>query len=349
MESKKLYIILGAAGLLLILALLLFPSEKKGSGKKKKSEYTVESQSSASDEVPSMLKDQAMSMFQNDDLLSYDELMEGMRNGKIDIVGELWAFRRKCPTDFTYEQCNEMIRTFLLSNYPAPHNKELAAMFEKYLKYEFELRSFKQDPNLKFEDRYEQIKKKRRDIFKDEEARLIFGLEEAKVNFLQANSSFLQSSKNLSGEDRIKAYEKMREQVYGPYYKTVTEREPKFTKYETEVSLRENDFRKLSDSEKTAKLESVQEKYFGKDGVERIRKVKAELEEENKRISIFQEKEKKFLSANSSLNEKEKLEKLDKLRLEVFGSQEAADSYRRQQEFIEYLKGEEARLKKKGK
>jgi len=349
MERKKLYIILGAAGILLVLAFFLLPSNSKGNKKKKNIDSTFESQSSSSEEVPSMLKEQAMSMFQNEDLLSYEELMEGMRNGKIDIVGELWAFRRKCPADFTHEQCNEMIRTFLLSNYPAPHNKELAAMFEKYLKYEFDLRSFKQDPNLKFEDRYEQIKKKRRNIFKDEEAKLIFGMEEAKVNFLEANSSFLQTSKNLTGDERIKAYEKMREQVYGQYYKTVTDREPKFTKYETEVTLRENDFKKLSDSEKTAKLESVQEKYFGKDGVERIRKVKAELEEENRKISAYQEREKKFLSANSSLSEKERLEKLDKLKLEVFGSQEAADSYKRHQEFIEYMKGEEARLKKKGK
>ncbi|MCP5501738.1 MAG: lipase chaperone [Leptospiraceae bacterium] len=280
----------------------------------------------------------AESIFYDKNMISdVNELLELARKGKINLVSELWAMRRKCPEDYRFEQCNNMLSVFIDKNFPPPGNETLKKLLSKYLKYEIEMRDFKTPENLKLSERYELIKQKRRELFSEEEAKLIFGLEESKVTFSEASRNFYKETKDLSGEERIKKYEELKKTVYGDYYSSMKERETPFNNYEVEISLRENDFKKLKDDDKKQKMIELQTKYFGKEGAERIQKVYAQLEEEKQKESEYTKAEEKFLKDNTGLSEEDKTEKLKALRIQYMGEQ-GAEEYIRRKQYEESLK-----------
>ena len=81
---------------------------------------------------------------------------------------------------------------------------------------------------------------------------------------------------------------------------------------------------------------AIQEKYFGKDGADRIQKSIEEASKEEKKIQDYEKKEAEFLSQNSGINLKEKEEKLREIRINILGKEEA-DAYARRKELEEAL------------
>src|SRR6185295_5973015 len=102
---------------------------------------------------------------------------------------------------------------YISKRFPFPDNEKLVALLDKYLKYEVTMTQFKIPENLTTEQRYALIKQKRREIFGGDDANLVFGLEESKVNFNFAYQNFAKTSANTPGDARIAQYEQLRKQT----------------------------------------------------------------------------------------------------------------------------------------
>ncbi|MCB1190590.1 MAG: lipase [Leptospiraceae bacterium] len=271
------------------------------------------------------------SMLDSTDFINYDEFMEGIKTGKRNFVWEIWALREKCPADYTLDHCNHHILGIIEQNYSSPIKEELKRIFTAYFKYELNIRETGIGKSQgEFTERYQDLKKIRREFFSDEDANLVFGMEEAQIEFMEAAANFAKESEKLTGAEKVKKYETLKKQIYGAYYDAMVEREDKYQNYQTELNFKEEDFKNLSETEKTQALRSIQEKHFGKEEVERmLAEAKKEedlrLEQENK-IKEYESKEKEFLSDNENLSPEERDKKLSELRESILGKEEA-ESY----------------------
>lgn len=271
--------------------------------------------------------------------LRFEDILSRAKSGELNLVSELWNLRRQCPEGSTREQCHEYIKAFIQNEYSGEDAKRLIGMLSNYLKYEEAMVQL--DPTSKSytnQERYEQIKQLRRKYFAKEDAELIFGLEEATADFSFNRKNFLDETKNLKADERIRLYEDFRKKSFGTFYKAVAAREPKFDKFETEMDLRQNELSKLSGTERETKEKEVRIRYFGKDGNDRMEKVLKEMKEEEEKISKLQVEEKNLLKAYPNLSESEREKKLMELRVQTLGSKELAEEYSRRMEYEKTLK-----------
>jgi hypothetical protein len=275
--------------------------------------------------------DLSTSPFKDVDPKPYLVLLEDLKSGKINFVWEVWALRRNCPADYTASQCDASIMAYIEKSYSSPDKEKLKELFKSYFQYENEMRQMEFPKDISFEEKYELIKKKRREMMGGEKSDLVFGMEESQVNFLKASKDFIDSSKSMNPEERVKKYEELRKKNYGSYYENVMKREDSYAHYQTEIDLREKELSGLSGEEKDKKLATLQVKYFGKEGAERIAKAKQEELAEQKKITDYENAEKEFLSANSSLSDKDKQAKLKDLRVKYLGAEDAEAYLRRKQ------------------
>ncbi|TGL45030.1 lipase secretion chaperone [Leptospira perdikensis] len=274
--------------------------------------------------------------------LRFDEILARAKSGELNLISELWSLRRQCPEGSTREQCHEYIKAFIQNEYGGDDAKRLVSMLSNYLKYEEAMVHL--DPSSKSytnQERYEQIKQLRRKYFAKEDAELIFGLEEATADFSFNRKNFLDETKNIKAEERIRLYEDYRKKSFGTFYDAVAAREPKFDKFETEMDLRQNELSKLSSTEREAKEKEVRIRYFGKDGNDRMEKVLKEMKEEEEKISKLETEEKTFLKNNPNLSNSEREKKLMELRVQTLGSKELAEEYSRRLEYEKTLKNSE--------
>lgn len=341
--DKKVSIGIIVLALVLVISYLVFggsPSKKKYSSSVSGDMQDGKSQVGSSTTQPfgdqSGLWDEALSPFQGTEKKGYLELIADLKSGKVNFTWEVWALRRKCPADYTPLQCDETIYKFLDTNYASPDKEKMKELFKAYFQYEDEARKMEFPANISFQERYEILKQRRRSIVGEEKAELFFGMEESQVAFIPAAKNFIESSKNMNPDERVKKYEELRKKTYGSYLNAVTGREDSFDHYQTEISLREKELAGLSAEEKEKKLGSLQTKYFGKDGAERIAAANKELAAQNKKISDYEKAEQEFLSSNNGISEKDKAEKLKELRIKMLG-EEDAESYARQKQYEEEI------------
>ncbi|TGL09825.1 lipase chaperone [Leptospira levettii] len=282
----------------------------------------------------------AKSIFSPDgQFLRFDEIIAKAKSGDLNLISELWNLRRQCPEGSTREQCHEYIKAFIQNEYSGEDAKKLLNLLTNYLKYEEAMVQL--DPSSKAftnAERYEQIKQLRRKYFSKEDADLIFGLEEATADFSFNRKNFLEETKNLKAEERIRLYEEYRKKSFGAYYNAVVSREPQYDKFETEMDLRQNELTKLFGAERESKEREVRTRYFGKDGNERMEKVLREMKEEEEKISKLEIEEKNLLKNNPNLSNAEKEKKLMELRIKTFGNKELAEEYSRRLEYENSLK-----------
>ena len=331
MQKKHIYILAG----ILVAAVAAFFIFSGNGGKKggKKNDMSTNDQNLYPLGDPGSVFTEATSAIQSSGgALNYNDLMTGLKSGKINFVWELWAMRRNCPENYTGDQCDSAILEYIEKNYNSPEKENLKQLFSKYFKFEKEMKQNEMPKDLSFEERYDLIKKKRKEILGEEDASLVFGMEESQVGFVEATKNFNSLNKKLSGDDRVKKFEDLKKKTYGQYYDAITSREEKFENYQVELNLRESELGGLKGDDKDKKLRSIQEKYFGKEGADRIAKMNEENLAMEKKIADYEKQEKEFLSQNSSLGDKEKKEKLDALRVKALG-QEEADSYASRKEF----------------
>ncbi|TGK08577.1 lipase chaperone [Leptospira fletcheri] len=325
-------ILVGVFLIMLVIFIVWEPSSKRGSHGSNAEDsdgFTVSRNESGELILNPEVMDTSRSIYKDGEWLSYDDIMKFAANGELDLVSELWALRRRCPTGYTIDQCNEVVKAFLLDHYPGVAGEKLMAMFRKYLTYEQVLRSYELPRDIKQDEAYELIKKKRREVFSDQEAKLIFGLEESERQYQFGLSDFMSETKNLPGDKRLNRYEDYRKAVYGNYYDAVVKREPKFNKYETELFLRENDMNKLSAVQKDPQLRSIREKYFGKDGADRIEKVYKDIEVQKNKETEIDREEQAWLRANPTAKSADRDKAISAIRTKILGSQEAEEYGRR--------------------
>jgi len=332
--SKKILLpLLGLVGLLLValfLSYLLREKKTTPHGRIDAPENFFTSPFSSSDGSMDTMES---SLFQPDgNFLSFFEVMAKARSGEISLVSELWALRRQCPENATREQCKSLLISFLQKEYGTEDASKLIELLEKYYSYEEELskRDFASKANL--EDKYDRIKELRRQIFSKEDAELIFGLEEAQVEYQFAGKRFLEETKKLSGEERVKQYEIFRKKVYGNYYPVVLNREPAYDRYTMELELRSIELEKLPLEKREEKERELRIRYFGKEGNQRMEKVAEDLRKEREREEKLLQLEKDFLQKNPRLSDKEKEARIFDLRVQTLGGKDAAEEYSRRRE-----------------
>jgi lipase chaperone LimK len=325
--NQRNYLMIGfAIGLVLLLAFLFWPN---GSGKEKQGkgeETTTEefrNQGDISREIGRNFMGNYTSIFdQGGGIPDSNEFFDSLKTGKMNFIWELWALRDKCPPDSTIHQCNSLILAMIDEKINPPGNEDVKKLFIQYFEYEAEL--VKKSPKEgAFEDRYEDLKKFRREHFKDEEALLVFGMEEAQVDFIKESKEFIDKSEKMSGDERVKRYEEIKKKAYGSFYESMVSREEKFDHYQNEIMLREKELANLGPEQKDSKLRSLQEKYFGKEGAERIAQVQKEESEYRKKLEDFDKKEASFLKENTGLKPEELQKKLTEFRVQNLGAEEA--------------------------
>ena len=281
---------------------------------------------------PEELSAEARSMFEGLEVLSYEQLIIAARKGEVSLVSELWRLRRRCPKEMDRYECNIRIRQFVLDKFLPPGNEQLAELLTKYLKYEEEMSRFKMPEGVTLKEQYQIIRDKRREFFGPEDAKLVFGYEETKADYAATFQDFAENTKGMSGDQRMKAYEEMRKKALGDYYETIVAREPKFTKYETEMSLREGDLSGMDGGARTAYVTEMREKYFGKEGAQRMAAVDEQIAERDETLATYQKAEAEFLKQNQELSGEALDKKLMELRVQHFG-QEEAEAYTRREKY----------------
>ena len=266
-------------------------------------------------------------IFQDDNTIPYQEILDKLKSGEMNFVWEIWALREaKCDKQLNIDECEEALISFIDKRYTGLDAKNLMELFKKYFNYERAVKKLQLPANATFDKRYELIKAKRREVLQEEDAKLLFGMEESQVDFMNSAYQFTQESKKLSGEERVKNYEELKRKTYGPYYDALVKREDKFEHFRTELSLREDDLHKLSAGEKESKIHELEVKYFGKDAAEKMAQARKETSENAAKIKDYEKQEKEFLAKNTGISQKEKDDKLRQLRIQVLG-QEEADAY----------------------
>jgi len=341
--DKKVSIGIIALALVIVVSYLVFggnTSKKKSASNVSEDIQDGNSQLSGNTTQPfgdqSGLWDEALSPFQGTEKKGYLELIADLKSGKVNFTWEVWALRRKCPTDYTPSQCDATIYKFLETNFSSPDKEKMKELFKAYFQYEDEARKMEFPSNLSFQERYDILKQRRRSIVGEEKAELFFGMEESQVAFIPAAKNFIESSKNMDPNERVQKYEELRKKTYGSYLESVTGREDSFDHYQTEILLREKELAGLNGDDKEKKLASLQTKYFGKDGAERIAAANKEIAAQNKKISDYEKAELEFLSSNNGISEKDKEQKLKELRVKMLG-EEDAESYARQKQYEEEI------------
>ncbi|MEQ9364549.1 MAG: lipase secretion chaperone [Leptospirales bacterium] len=281
---------------------------------------------------PEGLSRDAESMFDGIEVLSYEQLIQAARKGEVSLVSELWRLRRQCPEEMDRYDCNIRIRQFIMDKFLPPGNEQLVELFTKYLKYEEEMSRFELPRDLTLKQQYKLIQEKRRDFFGPEDAQLVFGFEEAKAEYATEFKGFQDKTAGLSGDARMQAYESMRKKAYGDYYETVVAREPKFSKYEVELELRNVDLAGLDSEKRDVYVTEMREKYFGKEGAARMAAVDAEIAERETKLSAYKSAEAELLQNNAELSGEARDEKLMELRIKHFGKEEA-EAYSRRENY----------------
>ncbi|GBF42589.1 hypothetical protein LPTSP2_18790 [Leptospira ellinghausenii] len=345
MHTKYLrFVSFGAIAIIFVIVIYQFtkpndfgPSNEENPNDKAESFFRTQSDGFS---VDPFYLESAKSIFSPDgQFLHFDEIIAKAKSGDLNLISELWNLRRQCPEGSTREQCHEYIKAFIQNEYSGEDAKKLLNLLTNYLKYEEAMVQL--DPSSKSftnAERYEQIKQLRRKYFSKEDADLIFGLEEATADFSFNRKNFLEETKNLKADERIRLYEDYRKKSFGNYYNAVVSREPQYDKFETEMDLRQNELVKLSGTERESKEREVRIRYFGKDGNDRMEKVLREMKEEEERISKLEIEEKNLLKNYPNLSNAEKEKKLMELRIKTLGNKELAEEYTRRLEYENTLK-----------
>ncbi len=282
------------------------------------------------------LTEEAFGMFDDPSQLTYAKLIDAAKTGQISLVSELWKLRRSCPPEMNRYDCNIRIRLFLKEKFPSPGGDHLVDLLNKFLTYEETMTEFRMPDGLDYKERYELMKKKRREVFGGEDAELVFGLEEAKFDMQQDYREFIVDTKGLSGDEKMKKFEEMRKKTMGPYYQATVEREPKFSVFEREMFFREDDMTKLDAVARTEETHSVRVKYFGEAGAGRMAAVDQDIARETEAVKNYEAAQAEFLKNNSGVPDAEKEKKLAELRVKFLGPEEA-EAYARRQKYAEEM------------
>lgn len=257
---------------------------------------------------------------------SSDYIIAEVQTGRIDLALELVRLRRDCLGEVEgADACNELIRQ-RIQGLPGKDKARLLEIFDQYLAFENKMR---QNPpenfaSLGYAEKYKLMRKARRDFFGDDTAKLIFGVEEARIALQEEQQKFNTAEySRLPVEERLKQYEARKKEILGPYYQTQLEREPPDLKYGTELMLHQVDMAKLPESERLRITHDLRVKYFGPAQAEKIdqeEKIQNQATSEaNAKMDQFLAAEKEYIRNNPTLSPEARLAGVENLRKSILG------------------------------
>ncbi len=265
------------------------------------------------------------------DRISEAGILEDVRSGRINLLAELRQLRSQCPRHFgeeyTPEQCRGLVLDFL-NQLPEPDGGKLVQLFDDYVQYESKRANgeLRLEPGMSLGDRYAAVREQRRNIFGEEDAQLIFGLEEANFDYqdlIRAASAGEGVFARGSVQQRLAAFEEQRGRIFGPYYETLLDREPAGAGYAVEMIVRGPELSQASPEEHARMVHSLRVKHFGEDGAESMRKSEAaaaaEFAEQNEKLEEFLAKEQAFIAEHPDMDPQERLAAIEKIRKDIMG------------------------------
>lgn len=140
-----------------------------------------------------------------------------MQAGRIDLALELVRLRRDCAGEVDEQGCNERIRK-LIQNLPGKDKQRLIEIFDQYLQFEAKMRQSVPEnfDKLSYPEKYKLMKKARREFFGEDNAKLIFRVEEARIALQEEQSRFnTPEYANLPAEERLRMYEEKKKKFWG--------------------------------------------------------------------------------------------------------------------------------------
>ncbi len=354
MDKRKILMLAPVAILLVLVIAYFWPEsdeDKKSKALRTQALRAAQAANPASGEYR-IFAEESKSLFMQENMYTYAQLIELARTGRILLVAELWKLRHKCEEGaakpengkadaepasprMNIDECNLRIEAFLREQYPAPENEKILKLFRDYLRYEDTMRRFSLPENLTVEERMAQIKKKRREVFSESDAQLVFGYEETRVTTQEALTEFIQNSASMPADQRVQKYFELRKKSLGDYNSAFTETEPAYTRYETEMVLRGDEMQRKNSS--ASETQALREKYFGAEASKRMAQVDKEIQQERQKIENYEAAEQKLIKENPSLPEAERKAKISELRKGMLGNEEA-EAYERRMQFEEYLR-----------
>ena len=254
-----------------------------------------------------------------------DYIMADIQVGRIDLAIELVKLRRDCAGETDEAGCNERIKQ-LIHRLPGKDKQKLLDIFDQYLQFEAKTRQNLPEnfASLSQVEKYQLMKKARRDFFGEDTARLIFGLEEARIALQEEQVKFNSPEyTRLPVEERMRLYAERKKEILGPYYQTTLEREPADMKYGTELQLHQTEMAKMSEAERNKATQELRVKYFGEQMANRMAEDEARhnkaFAEGNAKMDQFLAAEREYLNKNQNLTEEQRRAGIEDIRKRILG------------------------------
>ena len=254
-----------------------------------------------------------------------DYILADVQAGRIDLALELVKLRRDCAGELDEQACNEHIRKLILG-LPGKDKQRLIEIFDQYLQFEAKMRQSVPEnfSKLSYPEKYKLMKKARREFFGEDTAKLIFGVEEARIALQEEQGKFnTPEYANLPTEERLRMYEEKKKEILGQYYQSTIEREPADIKYGTDIMLRQSDFAKMPESERSRVQSEMRVKYFGAAQAQQMeQEEKQALQASSETIGKmdqFLAAERDYIQKNPGLSEEQRRAGVEDLRKKILG------------------------------
>lgn len=254
-----------------------------------------------------------------------DYILADIQAGRIDLALELVKLRRDCAGEVDEEGCNERIRK-LIQNLPGKDKQRLIEIFDQYLQFEAKMRQSVPEnfSKLSYPEKYKLMKKARREFFGEDTAKLIFGVEEARIALQEEQSRFnAPEYTNLPAEERLRMYEEKKKEILGQYYQSTIEREPADIKYGTDMMLRQSDFAKMPETERSRIQSEMRVKYFGAAQAQKMeQEEKQALQADSEalgKMDQFLAAEREYIQKNPGLTDEARRNGIEDLRKKILG------------------------------
>lgn len=252
-----------------------------------------------------------------------DYILADVQAGRIDLALELVKLRRDCAGEVDEQGCNERIRK-LIQNLPGKDKQRLLELFEQYLQFETKMRQNVPENfgKLSYPEKYKLMKKARRDFFGEDNAKLLFGLEEARIALQEEQSKFgTPEYVNLPTEERLRMYDEKKKEILGQYFQSTIEREPADIKYGTDMMLRQSDFARMPETERSRVQSEMRVKYFGAAQAQKMEQdEKQALQADSEalgKMDQFLAAEREYIQKNPGLTEDQRRNGIEDLRKRI--------------------------------
>lgn len=201
-----------------------------------------------------------------------ETFLDSVRSGEIDLVQNLKELRsRKCTASMNIQSCTDVVSDFIQGKFSGSTQEQLQELLEKFNKYEAEFATsglhsytqFRKDTGESPQEYLVAVRALRNRVLEPDEVRLLFGQEEALMDYRLALFDLQKRAPNLAPEKREQEYDRIFQETLGDFEKLFSSPEARQERFDVELRL----FRLggPSDADLLAYKRKLQLKYFGAD------------------------------------------------------------------------------------